>query len=1225
MPEGNPLVADAKQDPDGPGAFTAGNGDYGWAGGIGIAESSMDAFNGIKDGDWVSGGLGMLSLAGEVAGAAIDPFGYLMSSVASFLMEHVQPLKDMLDSVAGNPPVIQSYADTWGNVSKALGERKTDFDNAVKNGTTGWTGAGADAYRKFAAEHSDALSGAATVAGAIGTVTMIMGQVVSFVREMVRQLIADLVGKLIAWVMETVFSLGFGTPVVVAQASVAIAKWGKKIGELLKKLTDTIRKVSPLLSKLVDLFEKIAKVFGKVLGKVSGLDGLKVKEGGFVRKIPKEGGAGPRAHGGGSADGDGPHGDSSRADGDSPSSDPVNTDPGSRRSSSRDGSGSPDGESPPPRTGDGSPDGDGTPRSASHTGDGSPARTGDGSPSRAGDSSASPTRSPSGDSSPSPTRGSDGTPSHAGDNTPSRASDSSPSPTRGSDSTPSHTGDSSPSPTRGADGTPSHTGDTSPSPTRGSDSTPPHTGDNTPSRTSDNNPSSTRGADSTPSHTGDTSPSPTRGSDSTPPHTADNTPSRTSDSNPSPGRGGDSTPSQGGGSAGRGGDSSPSGSHSGGDSPSSAAPPRVEGNTSASGTAPAAPRTGEPGAVPAPRGGDGSAVPPQGGAPMMGGGGMPPGGGPGSPGLGGGSPRTGGGGWTGTPGSHSPHVDAPGRPRAGGDLPGSGRPRTPDAPAARGSGPGTHAPDTRPGGHAPGTRPHETGPGAHQNGPHQSSPHQNGPHQKGPHQNGPHENGPHQNGPHENGPHENAPHENGHHDPDGGTPHHNDPLTPDEVNARHAESTPSGTSYHAGDPDMGDLPHRVRPDPDGRYTVDVHVTPDGHARIGDRLYTPEEFADVLRRNGDYDGRPIRLIGCDAGSNDFAHRLSRELDTEVMAPTRPAWTDSQGRVFSSDYEIGPDGRMRPRIPPDGEWNTHHPDGSTHRAGDDGFAPDTHRGDQHDVDADSAIDRGQRPYDPAERDQDMRDLRRENRDLREEGLESVRHHDGRNVNPTTDDLRRPQDRALTTSRYRSLEGGVEDIHSFSGKTHDWAPASEGPSYPKHERLFETKEAGTYRPELGEPDPNNKFGRTHDSEPKLMEELVRRDFAERSGLPREEVDDIVKKQIERMRREEAAGARTYDNGLKGDIARAQDRMDGALDEINRRAAERAAARGETHTPITREGMDGDLRMVVDLPSTKRDNIPVDYQICDSCQDVIMQFEKLFPNVRVEVVNLKGEELIW
>jgi hypothetical protein len=158
---------------------------------------------------------------------------------------------------------------------------------------------------------------------------------------------------------------------------------------------------------------------------------------------------------------------------------------------------------------------------------------------------------------------------------------------------------------------------------------------------------------------------------------------------------------------------------------------------------------------------------------------------------------------------------------------------------------------------------------------------------------------------------------------------------------------------------MGDLPHRVRPDADGRYTVDVHVTPDGHARIGNRLYTPEEFADILRRNADYDGRPIRLIGCDASSNDFAHRLSRELDTEVMAPTKPAWTDSHGRVFSSDYEIGPDGRMRPRIPPDGEWNTHHPDGSVHPAGEDGFTPDTHESHKHDIDADDAVERGRRP--------------------------------------------------------------------------------------------------------------------------------------------------------------------------------------------------------------------------------------------------------------------------
>jgi hypothetical protein len=153
---------------------------------------------------------------------------------------------------------------------------------------------------------------------------------------------------------------------------------------------------------------------------------------------------------------------------------------------------------------------------------------------------------------------------------------------------------------------------------------------------------------------------------------------------------------------------------------------------------------------------------------------------------------------------------------------------------------------------------------------------------------------------------------------------------------------------------MGDLPHRVPNDP--RYfTADVHITPDGKARIGGHEYTPAEYADMLRRAG-YDGsRPVRLIGCDAGSNDFAQQLSRHLDAPVLAPTKPAWTDTNGRVFTSDAEILPDGTRQPKIPPNGEWETHYPDGSTSKAGDDGFAPGTHDKDK-DLDPSDARERG-----------------------------------------------------------------------------------------------------------------------------------------------------------------------------------------------------------------------------------------------------------------------------
>ncbi|WP_051773157.1 hypothetical protein [Saccharothrix sp. NRRL B-16314] len=189
----------------------------------------------------------------------------------------------------------------------------------------------------------------------------------------------------------------------------------------------------------------------------------------------------------------------------------------------------------------------------------------------------------------------------------------------------------------------------------------------------------------------------------------------------------------------------------------------------------------------------------------------------------------------------------------------------------------------------------------------------------------------------------------------------------DDAHARHGETTPAGISHHRGDPDMGDLPHRVPADP--RYfTADVHITPDGRARIGNHTYTPEQYGDLLRRNG-WDGKtPIRLIGCDAGTNNFANRLSTHTGADVLAPTKPAWTDSNGRVYTSDAEIGPDGNRQPKIPPNGEWNTHRPDGTSGKASDDGFAPGTDKSDKQDLDPTDARDRGDDGTDPADRTDD-----------------------------------------------------------------------------------------------------------------------------------------------------------------------------------------------------------------------------------------------------------------
>ncbi|WP_405178887.1 hypothetical protein OG225_33685 [Nocardia sp. NBC_01377] len=189
----------------------------------------------------------------------------------------------------------------------------------------------------------------------------------------------------------------------------------------------------------------------------------------------------------------------------------------------------------------------------------------------------------------------------------------------------------------------------------------------------------------------------------------------------------------------------------------------------------------------------------------------------------------------------------------------------------------------------------------------------------------------------------------------------------DAIHNQHAEQTPAGVSHHRGDPTMGDLPHRVPADPT-RFTADTHITPDGYARIGDHTLTPEQYGDLLRRSG-WDGvTPVRLIGCDAATNGFAQRLAQNLGVDVLAPTRAAWTDSNGNIFSAAAVTNPDGTRTPRVPPDGQWQTHHPNGTSTSAGP-GYQPSGTTTPKS-IDSASAVDRAR--IVPPRRDSAGRDL-------------------------------------------------------------------------------------------------------------------------------------------------------------------------------------------------------------------------------------------------------------
>lgn len=250
MSDENPLVAGRKDSTSG-------------ATGIGIAESAANLHNGIASGDWSEIAGGGLGTGLEALSLAMDPVGTLLQYGVSWLMEHVKPLSDALDWLAGDPDQISAYARTWKNIASSVGSVAEDFLGEVNALTGHWQGQASQAYKTAAMKQVDALKAASSAAGSVATTVEMAGALVGVVRELVRDLVAECVATLVEripqWIAEVGGSVGIATPHVVASVSALVANWVNRIKDVILKLTRSLEKLRPLLTKLDDIWERIKK------------------------------------------------------------------------------------------------------------------------------------------------------------------------------------------------------------------------------------------------------------------------------------------------------------------------------------------------------------------------------------------------------------------------------------------------------------------------------------------------------------------------------------------------------------------------------------------------------------------------------------------------------------------------------------------------------------------------------------------------------------------------------------------------------------------------------------------------------------------------------------------------------------------------------------------------------------------------------------------------------
>ncbi|GAA2558459.1 hypothetical protein GCM10010435_31870 [Winogradskya consettensis] len=232
-----------------------------WSTGLGLVEDAYQITTGIQNDSWVDVTLGGVGGALDLLSAALDPLGALVSWGVGWLMEHVKPLKEALDWLAGNADAVAAQAATWSNVSKFTDSARAEYASRLGSEVSGWFGASGDAYREHASAHLTALEGIATSSQGISYAVQGAGLLVGLVRGIVRDLIADFVATLAVrlpeWLAEEGLTLGLATPVVIGQVSSLVAKWVAKIEHFVRGLLNSLKRLSPMIDKLGEILTSL--------------------------------------------------------------------------------------------------------------------------------------------------------------------------------------------------------------------------------------------------------------------------------------------------------------------------------------------------------------------------------------------------------------------------------------------------------------------------------------------------------------------------------------------------------------------------------------------------------------------------------------------------------------------------------------------------------------------------------------------------------------------------------------------------------------------------------------------------------------------------------------------------------------------------------------------------------------------------------------------------------
>lgn len=231
--------------------------------GAGILDSGSSTINALCSGNWVDAALSGVSTVLDAAATVADPLGSLLAAGIGWAIDHLNPIKDWFDDVAGNPEAVAAKGESWGNIAAGMDPLAQSWQSSLDH--LAWmSGDAISSYRAQADARIETLRQLKGSSEGAQEAMVVVASIVSFVHSFLRDVLSSLVGAILSWVAQTVLSLGTLIPWVVGQIGTRIASVVGKCSRYISALTTSGTKLASLLRALKGFGDDILSFLDKI-------------------------------------------------------------------------------------------------------------------------------------------------------------------------------------------------------------------------------------------------------------------------------------------------------------------------------------------------------------------------------------------------------------------------------------------------------------------------------------------------------------------------------------------------------------------------------------------------------------------------------------------------------------------------------------------------------------------------------------------------------------------------------------------------------------------------------------------------------------------------------------------------------------------------------------------------------------------------------------------------